>query len=225
MTAITGTFEIHCTIDPASQTRLLVLIESLKSNPDYSWMIRPRMTQVSELYGAHPIQPMFACFMHGTEPHALDRLKRLGDLFRSKDINCLRLKLEASASNVGVPEQTTTDDYFEFHFDIPMCQTQIARDWNKLVKILIPFGCHLSHNMNKDQITPIATIRHYGSLDEIHKKYTEIETMLSRFGYRCIKLQREYSVYDDNVGLDQGWLFDQDPKVPITDLSDEMLFS
>ena len=84
MSCITGTFEIHITIDPPSQTRLLVLIESLKSDQNHSWMIRPRMTQVSELYGVHPIQPMFACFMHGTDITALDNLKKLGDLFRRR---------------------------------------------------------------------------------------------------------------------------------------------
>ena len=78
--------------------------------------------------------------------------------------------------------------------------------------------------MNKDQITPIATIRHYGSLAEIYKQYQEIEETLSRHGYKCIMLQREYSVYDDNIELDKGWLYHQDPKVPITDLSGDMLF-
>lgn len=218
---ITGTFEIHITINVQSQTRLLVLIEELKRNKD--WMIRPRMTQVSELYGDHMLQPMFACFLHDDSENALHKLLELGKLMQTRGINVLRLKLESAANNQGVPAATTDDDYFEFHFDIPIMQDQIANEWNNLVIILTPFGCHLSHNLNKHEIIPIATLRHYGSLVDIQNQFEEIKKVLHANQYEYIKLQREYSVFDSCVGLDKGWVYVDDPRVPITTLSHKML--
>jgi len=225
MSSITGTFEIHVTIDVQSQTRLLVCIAELKNNGLYDWMIRPRMTQVSELYGDHQLQPMFACFLYGESENALTKLFDLGLLMQKYGVNVMRLKLESMANNKGVPAATTDDDYFEFHFDIPIPQSSVAANWNTLVEILTPFGCHLSHNLNKSEITPIATIRHYGTLEDIQKHYEKIEEVLRARQYQCIKLQREYSVFDSFVGLDRGWVYDNDPRVPITTVTSEMLFT
>lgn len=224
-TNIAGVFEIHITVEPSSQARLRALIDTtLRLDKKYSWMIRPRLTQAISLFGDHPLQPMFACFFNSTEDVAMTELMNLRTLMIERGIVPVRTKLEASASSLGVPIRCEGDHYFEFHFDVPLDDSNPAGDWNDLVDILTPFGCQVSFNLNKPEIMPIATIRHYGTLTEISDQFKQIKSVLEKHDYECIKQQREYSVYDDNVMLDAGWMFDTDPRVPKTIVTPQMKF-
>jgi len=217
-----GTFEVHLITTPENQTKLFGYITNLINNDTDNRLIRPRPTCAYSLYGNYPIQPMLTFFVHGT----IEKITQIANDIKSdmehNNIPVIRIKIEAMAHNIGVPNDCVDNHYFEFHFKIEIKNTD---EWNGLVNLLTPYGAHLFYNPYSKSLTPIATIRRYTSLTDLENIYQEVRSILADAEYVVRDVEREYSVYDSDVFLDQNWLFTDTPTNFITAVNKQMIFS
>jgi hypothetical protein len=138
------------------------------------------------------------------------------------NIPIIRTKIEAMAHNEGVPNICTDNHYFEFHFKVMIKNTT---EWNRLVELLTPFGAHLFYNPYNKSLTPIVTIRRYTSLTDLDNVYETVKSLLEENEFVSEDPEKEYSVYDSNVYLDQNWLFVDKPTNFIITVDKQMVFA
>lgn len=214
-----GLFEVHLITTPEHQSQLFGFITNLIDSNDKS-LIRPRPTCAYALYGNYPNQPMFTFWVNG---HIDEVNKVVYDIEArmAKMMPVLRTKIEAMAHNEGVPNVCSDDHYFEYHFKVPVKNTT---EWNLLVEIITPYGAHLFYNPYNKNLTPIVTLRRYTSLDDLDHEYKYMIKDLEYNQFVYHELEKEYSVYDSNVELDQNWLFTEEKDQFIKEVSDNMLF-
>lgn len=212
-----GTFEVHLITNPDCQTKLFGYITNLTNKN----LIRPRPTCAHALYGDYPIQPMLTFWINGTINDIIDVVNDITMDMIKHDIPIIRTKIEAMAHNKGVPNICEDESYFEFHFKIEITNT---KEWNDIVKLITPFGGHLFYNPYNKTLNPIVTLRRYTSLDDLETTYDIVKTILETNNYKLSSLEKEYSVYDSNVYLDQNWLFKEDPTNFIREVDETMLF-
>lgn len=215
---IKGLFEVHLITKPEHQSALFGYITNLNNDK----LIRPRPTCAHSLYGNYPIQPMLTFWINGTVEDVTHTVKDIETDMNSKNIPVIRTKIEAMAHNEGVPNECPEHHYFEFHFKVDIKNTT---DWNKLVELITPIGGHLFYNPYNKTLKPIVTIRRYTSLADLENIYKNTVDLLKTHGLESDSLEREYSVFDSNVHLDENWLFTGRPQNFITDISREMLFA
>jgi hypothetical protein len=139
-----------------------------------------------------------------------------------KNIPIIRTKIEAMAHNEGIPDECTDEHYFEFHFKVNIKNTN---EWNKLVSLIIPFGGHLFYNPYNKTLKPIVTIRRYTSLTDLTNVYEQVVKILKENDLEIDSLEKEYSIYDSNVYLDNNWLFEDNPKTFINYTKEIMQFA
>lgn len=212
-----GIFEVHLITKPEFQTQLFGYITNINDKR----LIRPRPTCAYALYGNYPNQPMLTFWTNGTVEEVRQTVHDIELDMGRKNIPIIRTKIEAMAHNEGVPNQCVDDHYFEFHFKVTIHNTT---DWNKLVELLTPFGAHLFYNPYNKNMIPIVTIRRYTSLTDLENVYNEVSELLKNNNFEHEDPEKEYSVYDSNVLLDQNWLFTNDPKNFITSVDKKMIF-
>lgn len=212
-----GLFEVHLITTPEYQTQLFGFITNLNDTR----LIRPRPTCAYALYGNYPNQPMLTFWVNGCIE---DVNKTVQEVESNMKIimPIIRTKIEAMAHNSGVPVICTEDHYFEYHFKIPITNTS---DWNRLVHLLTPYGAHLFYNPYNKTLTPVVTIRRYTSLEDLDTVYQHVIKMVEDNHFTHTELEKEYSVFDSNVYLDEKWLFNDKVYRFITTVDDKMLFS
>lgn len=114
-----------------------------------------------------------------------------------------RVKVEAMASDVQAEE----GHYFEFHFKIPIT----SAEWIKLQNVCMPHGAHLFFNpySQTGRMQPVVTLRRYvPSLDDAIVSLDRLLEVITKEGFPYPDgIEREYSILDTNVYLDDGWLF------------------
>jgi hypothetical protein len=219
--SISGAFEVHLITKPEKQMQLFGVIEDIKkeSNKD---IINPRPTCAYALYGKHPNQPMMTFWLHGSYSVVFERANQIKSRFESKGIPIIRTKIESMAHNKGVPEYCKDGHYFEYHFKVTGVDS--TKSWDELVFLLVFRGAHLFHNPFNKNLVPIVTLRSYVSLTELDNRYQEVLKDIQRHNdergskYEPEKhVEKEYSVLDDNVGLDEDWLYSGAPHQMIMD--------
>ena len=128
-------------------------------------------------------------------------------------LNIKRTKIEAMANNVGVPESAIGEHYFEFHFKV---NSSSKKDWDKLAETIVGYGAHLFFNTYSQtgRMQPVVTLRCYDTTyKDASTKLNEMRDAIEKTGLKMHDgVEREYSVWDSNVYLDKGWLFQDDPK-------------
>lgn len=215
---IKGIFEVHLITEPQYQTQLFGYITNLKNER----LIRPRPTCAHALYGDYPIQPMLTFMVNGFLDEVTTIVSDIEKDMNVKQIPTIRTKIESMAHNEGVPENCSDDNYFEYHFKVGINGT---KQWNDIVKLVMPFGAHLFYNPYNKTLNPIVTLRRYNSLDELDSVYNKVKVLLENNGFTLTSLEREYSVYDSNVNLDKNWLFQGEPTNFIDSVNNNMLFA
>ncbi|QKF94660.1 hypothetical protein QKU48_gp1202 [Fadolivirus algeromassiliense] len=213
-----GTFEIHLITTPEKQTQLFGYITNLSDGR----LIRPRPTCAYALYGNYPNQPMLTFWTHGTIEEVNVVVNDIKSDMEKNNIPIIRTKIEAMAHNEGVPNICTDNHYFEFHFKVMIKNTT---EWNRLVELLTPFGAHLFYNPYNKSLTPIVTIRRYTSLTDLDNVYETVKSLLEENEFVSEDPEKEYSVYDSNVYLDQNWLFVDKPTNFIITVDKQMVFA
>lgn len=213
-----GIFEVHLITKPEYQTKLFGYITNLTNKN----LIRPRPTCAHALYGDYPIQPMLTFWLSGEINDITEIVKNIEIDMINHHIPIIRTKIEAMAHNTGVPSICSDSNYFEFHFKVEITST---KEWNDIVKLITPFGGHLFYNPYNKTLNPIVTIRRYTSLEDLEITYDIVKSILEERGYKLSSPEKEYSVYDSNVYLDQNWLFRDEPTNFIKEIEETMLFS
>lgn len=218
---IKGTFEVHIITKPEFQPQLFGYINDISNNKTYN-IIRPRPTNANSLYGDYPAQPMLTFFINGDIKYIENVVDNIKKDMNQRQIPIIRVKIEAMAHNNGVPNVCFDEHYFEYHFKIMNINT--TELWNKAVKLITEYGCHLFFNPYNKNMTPIATIRRYTSLTDLDEVYQTVSKLLIDNGFELEKPEKEFSYYDSNVMLDRNWLFVDKPQNMITTLSSNMLY-
>ena len=208
---ITGLFELHLIIEttPFSEATLFSFCVD-KRNDKRLILVRPTCAQT--FYGKYPRQPMLTAMFNGNEEEAVAMARSLAVEMCSAGMTVTRVKVEAMASNIGVPTQDASCRYFEFHFKVPIAS---STEWKRLNDACVPHGAHLFFNpySQTGRMQPVVTLRRYvSSLEEALKSLEQLIVSITQKGFPAPDgIEREYSVLDSNVYLDEGWLFKGQP--------------
>nr|QYA18396.1 hypothetical protein KOM_12_126 [Clandestinovirus] len=202
-------YETHITVDPFDQGLLFAFI---KQQSD-ARMINLRPTCPQTFYGDYPIQPMLTYWYNGQDEDACDLATKTGIKMEQFGMRVNRVKVEAAFSGSTVPDYADGEHYFEFHFKVAVATNA---EWNKLANMCALKGAHLSFNLysKSGNMVPIVTIRLYHTTKQ--DALTNLQSLVNAIkedGFTLIGgVEREYSVMDSNVFLDQGWLFKENTK-------------
>lgn len=162
---------------------------------------------------AQPSQPMTASYHQGTVKNVLLDVQKLAQQLINGGFEVTRIKIEAMVNNHDVP---VVDDeaklhpptnYFEFHV-----KATLPADFNlEALRIFCwKYNAHLSANACKQQVNGqqqrFITMRLYGvGRCSAQASFDALLTALKAEGLKLSQPQKEYTVYDSNLNLDQGW--------------------
>jgi len=214
MSELSGNFEIHITVNPENNYfPLLEFCKAYKCKPVYAVATR----------GDMPNQYMISKWTKicsGTK--AVEQAKQLAAIMKDiYSINVVRTKVEAMACNEGVPKvsehyelcasKLTTEyynnnpPYFEFHFKISPGDNATYKD--------LELDCRkcsaaLSINIMGKEKIPLITMRFYAiGYKEALAKVEIVKNTLELYGHKVHDgMQQEFSIYDDNAKIDDGWI-------------------
>jgi hypothetical protein len=158
-------------------------------------------------------QPMTASYHRGALAEVLGEVEALHGRLWEGGFPVVRVKLEAVATNPGVPvtdEETAawSEGYFEFHAKLRLPG---GADLEPLRVLCGRHGAHLSRNERKREEAGAAerfvTLRVYRA--GRGKAITTWEALLRDLaagGFAVVGQQREFTVFDGKADLDAGWL-------------------
>lgn len=195
-----GLFEYHVTVKSVDVELLTTIAETNKAKLDL----------IELAQGNHMVQPMITGFCKGTVQQAYDKAFNVAAQLEELDLKVTRVKLEAALVNELLPIsdqdslQHPNSNYFEFHVKL-----RLAPDFD-LKSINLVNGAQVSRNALKNN--PLyqerfITLRLYKCGKESALNTLDILLQeLNKQNLDIKKIIKEYSVYDSNVNLDQGWI-------------------
>lgn len=196
---IYGLHEIHITVDPGQIALMRVYCKDRKYKPILA----------AALYGDHPNQLMISKYKNGTTPDVVEKALAIAKDMESFDMTVIRTKVEAMIHNKGCPtgneKPLHENDYWEFHFNM---EINGSDEMDRLTDICKQYNAHISMNVFKREFQPLVTLRIYKkSYDQAMALKAElIENIQAADFVVNDGIHQELSVYDDNPGLDDGWL-------------------
>lgn len=199
-------FEAHITVDCASSEIVRRFREACGS-----FGLKAIRIELPE--GAHPTHLISASFHRGSLTSVEAEVATLTALFDARGLHVTRQKIEALLRNPMVPASDTEararprSEYFEFHVKIAV--TTVS-DIAALRGLCERFGARLSRNasneMNDGLLLHFATIRAYAHGRPSAERHFELFLAALRSGgYSLSNILREYTVFDTNASLDDGW--------------------
>lgn len=159
-------------------------------------------------------QPMTASYHHGSLANVVAEVGTLTQRVRGAGFAVQRLKLEAVATNEGLPE-TDADvgncpegNYFEFHVKL-LLPPDAATD--RLKTLVATHEARLSGNAFKARpdgtSEQFVTQRVYrAGRNRAFAQLAALVDDLAAAGFEVIHQLKEYTIYDSAVNLDAGWL-------------------
>lgn len=200
MLSVSGVFEIHISVDPEHIARLRLFTMKHKMKP---------ILAVAQ-HGENQNQLMISKWTTGNASAAIERAKEIAAQLEGAGLRVVRVKVEAMASNAGVPQNpnddTSPSHYFEFHIKIPVADD---REWDELERLASEHGCGVSFNAFKDTVAALFTLRVAASRGYCiaEKMKDDLLVEIARAGFVAGgEVQREFSVLDTNPNYDAGWL-------------------
>jgi hypothetical protein len=192
--AIRGLFEAHLTVDTDRRADFEALCGEL--DVDCVGIELPD--------GVHRAQPMTASHHRGELAAVIGEVEALHARIVAAGFTIVRTKLEASASNEGVPP---ADDagYFEFHVKVRVDPMRL----DALARIARSSGGRLSRNdRHRDDLPQrFVTMRVYRATRTAAEAQLEaLLAALDAAGFDRAGIAREYTLYDSRIELDAGWL-------------------
>lgn len=215
---IYGVFEVCIITKPEFQMELFGFIADLNDKE----LIHPRPMCAYSLYGDHPNQPMLTFMINGRFTEVQDKVEKIVKDMINSGVAVMRIKIKSMAYNIGVPLVCSDNHYFEYYFKVTNVST--TQMWNKIVELITRFGAHLFHNPYNKNLIPIVTIRRYTSLSDLQATYLKVKELLEEYNYSCEDPEKEYSVIDNNISLDKGWIYKDEPDSFITKVQPQMIF-
>lgn len=200
-----GTFEAHLTVaadGPARREAFRQLCAALG--------VKCLLIELAR--GANPSQPMTASYHRGELPEVLAEVEALHSELFERGFPVVRVKLEAVASNPGVP---VTDEeaaalpgtYFELHAKLRLAA---GADLEPLRAVCARHGAHLSRNARKEDAGAaerFVTLRIHGAgRDRADAAFDSLLSDLAAANFTVVNRQRELTLYDGRAELDAGWL-------------------
>lgn len=220
-------YEIHIIVGEKDVAHLFKFWANLKNEETLKSMINCRCTLAQTFYGNYPTQPMLTYWLRGDDNSCMTYAFMISQEMRINYLmNILRIKVEAVATNESVPKELPGDslNYYEFHFKVDYNKESnetIAEQWDDIAMICSgKYGAHLFFNpySKKGSMIPVITLRrYYTTYEKALQDAVWLSEDLERAGYKRITdIQKEYSVLDTNVHMDEGWLFNKYPNNFIT---------
>ncbi|CAF1003109.1 unnamed protein product [Adineta ricciae] len=213
---VKGTFETHVTLDCSNNTE--EVIEKLKKaceNTKYKVIFIDLNSHNKKEKNQQLMTSSYHC---GEYPAIVSEInEEVHKHFR--DFNIVRVKIEALASNDGIPETDIEkklfwDDksnYFEFHYKVLLKIDNYGKAYKELENICnYSRGLHLSRNafqrLNEDNSYYLITKRLFenGRKSAFEINDRTIDYLTAR-KYPPLKTVREFVVYDSFIELDKDW--------------------
>jgi hypothetical protein len=202
-----GTFETHVTVeaeDRAARERFRALCGE--------WGVKCVLIELPE--GTSRSQPMTASYHSGELADVLGEVVGLTRRVRAAGFAVTRLKLEAVATNPGLPDtdeearRFPPENYYEFHAKLLL---PAGADLAALRDCCARHEARLSSNALKaDQDgrrEQFVTLRLYhAGRQRAFAHFDRLVDDLTAAGYVVGSRLREYTIYDSAVRLDAGWL-------------------
>jgi len=209
---VAGAFETHVSV-------LTDDVDALAARADaYGW----RVTHIVLDRGRSASQPMLGARTHDTLRAVRRRADDVVGRLRGDGFTVTRIKIEAEPSHVGVPRTDAQARghgparYFEHHVKLVL---PADVDESALVALVRPHGAHLSRNARRvradGRVERFVTQRCRGVGDRTAARAARAlvdvlsapTTACGPVSIACV--EREFVVYDDNDGLDAGWIEDE----------------
>jgi hypothetical protein len=202
-----GAFESHVTVeaaDLAARERFRGICDQLG--------VKCVLIELPE--GATRSQPMTACYHHGAMASVLAEVEAICRELRGAGFVITRVKLEAVATNAGVPDsdeeaaRLPRRNYFEFHVKLLLPP---SADLAALRTCCDRHGARLSRNALKTEqdgrSERFVTMRVYGvGRRSAFARLEALERDLAAAGFVQVNRQREYTIFDSAEQVDAGWI-------------------
>ena len=213
-----GVFEIHITIDPENNfVKLLQFAKKMSKTTNLKIVFAVSEVKNNQLMIGHFTRK-------NTEKEAIQTAKQFEADMIAFGIKVLRVKIESH--NTGTVPLTKKDyvkfydylktkyegqcgkPYFEFHVKIG--NNTINENYMQALENDIKYfkSVAISYNLCSSNCKPLLTVRVYDEGYQMAQKYKdEVLDSLKLKGYVFEdKIQTEFSIYDSNSNLDNGWL-------------------
>lgn len=202
---ITGMFDVHVTVDETEIYKLNSFVNY--HNIELAFAIGSS--------GTHKQQLMTSMYSKGNGKEAVLYAIKIKEQMQDFGIKVLRVKIESLANNPGVAEfansaicKGNNHYYYEFHFKVKI---DTPKDQEKLD--VICKKCHASYAINflsKNRKDPLISFRCKGDYEKALIKREELINDLQNMGLKTLMdgTHYEFTIYDDNYGLDEGLVED-----------------
>lgn len=163
---------------------------------------------------------MTSSYHCGEYPSIVEQIEREAYEY-FKNFPIIRVKIEALASNDGVPETNLEkillwdidSTYFEFHYKVLIENDRTTHKLDQLREICNGqngYPLHLSHNafhqLNENHFHYLITMRLFNMGRTSAFAYNEnVISYLTDNQFPPLKVVREFVVYDSHIGLDKDW--------------------
>ncbi len=213
-----GVFEIHITVDPENNfVKLLQFVKKMSKSTNLKIVFAVSEVKNNQLMISHFTRK-------GSEKEAIQTAKSFESEMCAFGIKVVRVKIEShNISSIPLTkkdydkyyeylkktyENLCGKPYFEFHVKVG---NNIINDnyYQLLSDDLKHFkGVAVSYNLCSSNCKPLLTVRVYDTGYQVAQKYKDsVLDSLKLKGYIFEdKIQTEFSVYDTNSNLDNGWL-------------------
>jgi hypothetical protein len=202
----TGTFEAHITVNAANlaaQEKFCRLCLDLG--------IKCILIELPQ--GVMRSQLMTASYHHGKIKDVLLQVQEIARKVSIAGFTVTRFKIEAMVSNSDVPitddaaQKLPTTNYFEFHVKVILHKCE---NLSALTEYCCQHNAHLSQNPLKKSIDGqqqrFITMRVYAvGLHTAQARFYTLLTDLKQKQFQLSQPQQEYTVFDSNIHLDDGW--------------------
>lgn len=196
---IFGLHEIHVTVDPTQLHKMKLFCQEHKYKLIYHCSDR----------GIEQNQLMMSKWKNGTAIQAIERAHKIAGDMRNYGLTVLRIKVEGLSTNKNIPHLINEDDdsYFEYHMDYNFSTIE---EYQKLIELIVKLGGGYTVSALKPEMTKlVVTLRMCSSMGLIEaekKKDNFIAEMKCNNFFNHGKIQKEFTVYDDNFDYDSGWI-------------------
>ena len=202
-----GTFEAHITVKAVNaelKRKFCLLCQKLAV----------KCVFIELPQGVTRSQMMTASYHHGAFKDVLQKINQIAEKIVNADFEVTRIKIEAMVSNQDIPifdieaQKLPKSNYFEFHVEAILSASE---NLEVLKKYCLQHNAHLSKNAFKKLIDGkherFITMRIYGlGYKSAQTRFDNLILYLKSKGFKLSQQQREYTVYDTNLNLDNGWI-------------------
>ena len=164
-------------------------------------------------YGNAPSHLITGSFHKGPFEKVKAEAKGLASELSNRGFNVTRIKIEAMIRNSLVPpndevaKSSDPSSYFEFHVKVAVDE---HTDLKHLMDQCVDFGVHLSRNASNKMADGV--VMHFATL-RVHQRgreaavafFQQFLSHLRGLDYKLSNILQEYTVFDTNIRLDDGW--------------------